>query len=259
MPVLFVGHGNPMNAIEPNEFRRTWEELGRRLPKPRAVLCVSAHWETRGTYLTALESPETIHDFYGFPQALFDLQYPAKGDPQLARRAADLLTSVRAHLDPERGLDHGAWSVLVAMYPAADVPVVQLSLDTTQPGSFHYRIGKLLAPLRDENVLILGSGNIVHNLRMFDFNDPEPLNWALEFDEKIRRRILAHDHEALISPDALGADARLAVPTPEHYLPLMYALALQDEGEPLSFFNSRVQSSISMTSLIVGQSSETGT
>jgi len=251
MPVLFVGHGNPMNAIEPNEFHRGWQELARQLPRPRAVLCVSAHWETRGVYVTATPTPETIHDFYGFPKALFDLQYRAPGDPALARRVAGLNSGERIRLDPGRGLDHGAWSVLVAMYPAADVPVVQLSLDTGRPGSFHYRIAGELAPLRDEGVLILASGNMVHNLSLFSFHDPEPLPWALACDAEIRRRILAREHQTLIDYDTLGPHARLAVPTPEHYLPLLYALALQQEGEPAGFFNSRVLGSISMTSVLI--------
>jgi len=252
MPVLFIGHGNPMNAIERNEFRTGWEELGGRLPKPRAILCVSAHWETRGIHVTASERPGTIHDFYGFPKALFDVQYPAPGDPLLARRTAELLSHEGARLDRERGLDHGAWSVLIAMYPEAGIPVVQLSLDTSQPGSFHYHIGRKLAPLRDEGVLILGSGNIVHNLRLFSYQDPEPLEWAVRCDEEIKRRIVARDHEALSSYESLGPHARLAVPTPEHYFPLLYAVALQGARETPGFFNTSVQSSISMTSVLIG-------
>ena len=252
MPVLFVGHGNPMNAIERNEFYRSWIELGRRLPKPKAVLCISAHWETRGVYVTATEKPETIHDFYGFPKALFDVQYPAPGDPGLARRVAELISSAKVRLDPGRGLDHGAWSVLVAMYPAADIPVVQLSLDTGQPGKFHYALARELAPLRDEGILILGSGNIVHNLRLFSFHDPQPLPWATECDATLRQRILAREHESLMDYDTLGASARLAVPTPEHYYPLLYPLALQEAAEPASFFNDRVISAISMTSVLIG-------
>jgi len=252
MPALFVGHGNPMNAIERNEFRRSWEELGRTLPKPKAVLCISAHWETQGVFLTASEKPETIHDFYGFPKALFDVRYPAPGDPALARRTKELIGSVDALLDPNRGLDHGAWSVLVAMYPDADVPVVQLSLDTTRRGTFHYALARELRPLRDEGVLILGSGNTVHNLRVFSFHDPEPLDWATHCDEEIKTRIVARDHEALMSYESLGPSAKLAVPTPEHYYPLLYILALQRESERLSFFNGTVVSSISMTSVLIG-------
>ena len=253
MPALFVGHGNPMNAIELNEFHRGWQDLARRIPRPRAVLCVSAHWETRGVYVTANPTPETIHDFYGFPKELFDIQYRAPGDPGLAHRVAELMKGERARLDPGRGLDHGAWSVLIAMYPAADVPVVQLSLDTSRHGSFHFRIARELAPLRDEDVLILASGNIVHNLRLFSFRDTEPLPWALECDAEIRRRILAREHEALMDYHTLGPHARLAVPTPEHYLPLLYALALRGDADQADFFNSRVLSAISMTSVLIGE------
>jgi 4,5-DOPA dioxygenase extradiol len=252
MPVLFVGHGNPMNAIERNEFRRSWEELGRSLPKPNAILCISAHWETRGASSTASEKPETIHDFYGFPKALFDVHYLAPGDPALARRTKELIGSVDVRLDPDRGLDHGTWSVLLAMYPEANIPVVQLSLDTTRPGAFHYALGRELLPLRDEGVLIVGSGNIVHNLRAFSFQNPAPLDWATHFDEEIKRRIVERDHEALMCYETLGSNAARAVPTPEHYYPLLYVLALQGEGERLSFFNSAVVSSLSMTSVLIG-------
>ncbi len=252
MPVLFVGHGNPMNAIEPNEFNRAWRDLARRLPLPRAVLCISAHWETRGLQVTASAAPETIHDFYGFPPALFDVQYRAPGEPRLASRIAELVSIPEVRLDPDRGLDHGAWSVLIAMYPAADVPVVQLSLDTGRPGSFHYTLARQLAPLRDEGVLIVGSGNIVHNLRLFDFDDPEPFPWAQRFDAMVRDRVLARDHESLMDYGALGPEARLAVPTPEHYLPLLYPLALQEPAESAGFFNERVIKSIAMTSVLIG-------
>ena len=252
MPVLFVGHGNPMNAIRSNAFRRAWEALGARLPRPKAILCVSAHWETRNAYVTATETPETIHDFYGFPKALFDVRYPAPGAPPLASRVASLVATERVRLDPGRGLDHGAWSVLVAMYPQADVPVVQLSIDTSQPGGHHYALARQLAPLRDEGVLVMGSGNVVHNLRQFDFQDPTPLAWAERSDAEIRGHIEAGRHEALMDYPGSGADARLAVPTPEHYLPLMYAIALQQPGEAAEFFNDAVQGSISMTSVLIG-------
>lgn len=252
MPVLFVGHGNPMNAIERNAFHERWEELGRTLPKPKSILCISAHWETQGPCLTASERPDTIHDFFGFPKALFDVRYRAPGDPALAGRVRELLSEADVRLDPDRGLDHGAWSVLLAMYPEADVPVVQLSLDTTRRGSSHYTLAQALRPLRDEGVLVVGSGNIVHNLRVFRFHDPEPLDWALRCDEEIKQRIVEGDHEALMTLDELGDSAQLAIPTPEHYYPLLYALALQDEHEPLRFFNSTVMSSISMTSVVIG-------
>lgn len=249
MPALFLGHGSPMNAIEDNEFHRGWRALGQRLPRPKAVLCVSAHWETRGVYATGAAQPETIHDFYGFPQALFDVQYRASGDPALARRAAEL---AGARQDPDRGLDHGAWGVLIAMYPDADVPVVQLSLDTAQPGAFHYALAKKLAPLRDEGILVLGSGNIVHNLGVGRPGDGRPYDWALRFDAEVRQRIDAGDHQALADYPLLGADARMAIPTPEHYLPLLYVLALQEKGEAPGYFNDQVMTSISMTSVMFG-------
>jgi 4,5-DOPA dioxygenase extradiol len=255
MPVLFVGHGNPMNAIERNEFHEAWIALGKRLPRPKSILCVSAHWETRNAYVTATDAPETIHDFYGFPKALFDVRYPAPGDPHLARRVAELVTSERVRLDPGRGLDHGAWSVLIAMYPAADIPVVQLSMDTSQPGRHHYALAKQLAPLRDEGVLVMGSGNIVHNLRQFDFRDPTPLAWANRCDAEIRGHVAAGRHDALMDYPA-DDEGRLAVPTPEHYLPLLYAIALQQPGERADFFNARVQGSISMTSVLIGGPAE---
>jgi 4,5-DOPA dioxygenase extradiol len=254
MPALFVGHGSPMNAIERNEFHLAWRALGRRLPRPRAILCVSAHWETRNAYVTATDVPETIHDFYGFPRALFDVRYPAPGDPTLARHVAELVASERVRLDPGRGLDHGAWGVLVAMYPAADVPVVQLSIDTSQPGSRHYALARQLAPLRDEGILVMGSGNIVHNLRQFDFRDPAPLAWAERSDAEIRGHVAAASHESLVDYPGSSPDARLAVPTPEHYLPLLYAIALQQPGEPAEIFNDTVRGSISMTSVLIGAS-----
>jgi len=249
MPVLFLGHGSPMNAIEDNEFHRGWRALGERLPRPAAVLCVSAHWETRGARTSAAAQPGTIHDFYGFPQALFDVRYRAPGDPALARRAAQL---AGGQADPERGLDHGTWGVLIAMYPDASVPVVQLSLDTTQPGAFHYALAKKLAPLRDAGILVVGSGNIVHSLGVWRPGDGRPYDWALRFDAEVRRRIDAGEHAALADYPSLGEDARMAVPTPEHYLPLLYVLALQAKGETPTYFNDKVTTSISMTSVLIG-------
>ncbi len=249
MPALFLGHGSPMNAIEDNGFHRSWTALGERLPRPRAVLCVSAHWETRGVRTGAAAQPETIHDFYGFPQALFDVQYPAPGDAALAHRAAGL---AGARLDAQRGLDHGAWGVLIAMFPQADVPVVQLSLDSSQPGAFHYALGRKLAPLRDEGVLLLGSGNIVHNLAVWRSGDGKRYDWAQRFDAEVRKRIDAGDHQALADYPSLGADARMAIPTPEHYLPLLYALACQEKGERATYLNEQVMTSISMTSVVIG-------
>jgi 4,5-DOPA dioxygenase extradiol len=249
MPALFLGHGSPMNAIEDNEFHRAWRALAQELPRPKAVLCVSAHWETRGIYAGAVAQPETIHDFYGFPKALFDVQYRASGDPALAQRVATL---TGARLDPGRGLDHGAWGVLIGMYPDASVPVVQLSLDTAQPGPWHYALGTKLAPLRDEGILVIGSGNIVHNLGVWRPGDGRPYDWALRFDGEVRRRIDAGDRAGLADYAALGSDARMSIPTPEHYLPLLYTLALQEKGEPARTFNDKVMTSISMTSVVIG-------
>ncbi len=252
MPVVFVGHGSPMNAIEDNAFHRSWSELGRKLPRPKSILCISAHWETRGVGVTAMDAPKTIHDFYGFPQALFDVRYNAPGDPPLARRTAALLGQHNPVLDMEWGLDHGAWSVLVAMYPKADIPVVQLSIDTTKPGSYHYDIGRMLKPLRDEGVLILGSGNIVHNLRLFDFRAQTKLDWAVRFDAAVKQRIAADNHEDLIAFETMGADAQLAINSAEHYLPLLYMLGTRDADDRPSFFNETVMSAISMTSVVGG-------
>jgi 4,5-DOPA dioxygenase extradiol len=253
LPALFVGHGSPMNAIEDSPFRRAWIDLGRSLPKPEAVLCVSAHWETRGVALTGSAAPPTIHDFYGFPDALFAVRYPAPGSPALARRVASLLESAGASVDEERGLDHGCWSVLVAMYPEADVPVVQLGLDTGRPGSFHLELGQQLAPLRESGVLILGSGNVVHNLRRADFGMDGGYDWADRFDVTVRARIAAGDHDALADYRALGPDAALAVPTPEHYVPLLYTLGARRETDAVRFFNAATTlGSISMTSVVVG-------
>ncbi len=256
MPALFLGHGSPMNAIEESAFRGAWAELGRLLPRPAAILCVSAHWETRGVSITSSQAPATIHDFYGFPEELFAVRYPAPGDPALARRVASLLSGVGAELDPLRGLDHGCWSVLLAMYPKADVPVVQLSLDSRQEAAFHYELAKQLQPLRDAGVLVLGSGNVVHNLRLADFQLDEGYDWAVRFDAELRARVQAGDHAAVVGYAGQGTgDARLAIPTPEHYLPLVYALALQAPADEVRLFNDRcVLGSISMTSVLIGAS-----
>ncbi|MDI6747690.1 MAG: 4,5-DOPA dioxygenase extradiol [Rhodocyclaceae bacterium] len=253
MPVLFVGHGSPMNALADNACHRTWASLGQRLPRPKAILCISAHWLTRGVCLTGAVKPETIHDFQGFPAALYAMQYPAPGDPALARHIMAQLATREVSLDSRRGLDHGAWGVLAAMYPAADVPVVQLSLDLRQPGAVHYAIAGELACLRDEGVLIVGSGNVVHNLGLFRGDASQPLDWAVRCDAEIKRRIAARDHQALIDYRTLDPQIDLAVPTPEHYFPLLYALALHREGEPLRFFNEAVLGSISMTSVLIGE------
>lgn len=258
MPVLFVGHGSPMNAIEDNPFSRAWRELGESLPRPKAILCVSAHWETQGTRVTAMEKPRTIHDFGGFPRALYEVEYPAPGSPWLAREARKLIHAAAVELDDEWGLDHGAWSVISRMYPGADIPVVQLSLDAAQPARRHYDIGRDLGPLRDEGVLILCSGNIVHNLRLIawkgggagDFNSPFGLDWAIEANELFKKLILERRHDELIDYRSLGRAAGLAIPTAEHYLPLLYALALQRTDESVTWFNDvPVGGSLTMTSL----------
>ena len=253
MPALFVGHGNPMNAIEDNEFSRAWEEVGKTLPRPKAILCVSAHWETAGTQVTAMERPQTIHDFGGFPRALYQKQYPALGAPDLARLIKEVVTETQVRSDTDWGLDHGAWSVLCRMYPNADIPVVQLSLDGTKEPEHHYALGKELRVLRDQGILIVGSGNIVHNLRLVDFSQDGGYDWAVEFDETIKRLILARDHDSIIHYHTLGQAARLSIPTNEHYLPLLYVLALQEEQDQARFFADRLTSgSLSMRSLWIG-------
>ena len=251
MPVLFLGHGSPMNAIEDNAWRRGWAESAVDIPRPRAILCVSAHWETRDLAVTAGAEPETIHDFFGFPQALFEARYPAPGSPELAGRVRDLLAPAPVRLDDKRGLDHGAWSVLAPMYPEADIPVVQLSLDRSRTPAEHYALGQALAPLRDEGVLIIGSGDIVHNLRA-DFRRPAPLDWAARFNAEAKRRIAAREHQGLVDYQTLGPDAEASINSAEHYLPLLYVLALQRPDEPATFFNDAVFAAISMTSVRFG-------
>jgi len=255
MPALFVGHGNPMNAIEETSFAAAWREAAAAIPRPRAILCISAHWETEGTFVTAMERPKTIHDFYGFPDDLYRVQYPAPGSPELAERIRGLVTSTAVRPDDgySWGLDHGAWSVLRRMYPEADIPVVQLSLDRTQHPRFHYDLGAELAWLRAEGVLIVGSGNIVHNLRLLQWDASEPYPWAAGFDKLAAKLILAGDHDRLVAYPALGEQARLSIPTNEHYLPLLYTLALRQPGEPVSFFAEGVTlGSISMRSVRIG-------
>ena len=249
MPVLFVGHGSPMNAIEDNDFSRAWVEAGKALPKPDAILCISAHWETAGTLVTAMEQPRTIRDFYGFPQSLYEIEYPAPGSPALARLTQKAVQEPHVHLDQTWGLDHGTWIVLHRMFPKADIPVVQLSLDRTQAPAFHYALGRELRGLRNKGVLIIGSGNIVHNLRMMAWQD-QTYDWAAEFDQTIKQLILSGDHDSIIRYQDLGEAARLSVPTNEHYLPLLYVLALQDKQEQIRFFADRVTfGSVSMRSL----------
>lgn len=253
MPVLFLGHGSPMNAIEDNAWRRGWAEIATRLPRPRAVLCVSAHWETAGaTAVSATPSPTTIHDFGGFPQALFDVRYPAPGDPALAARVAELLAPDPVAPHPTRGLDHGAWGVLLPMYPEADVPIAQLSLDRNRPNAWHYVAGQRLAVLRDEGVLIVASGDIVHNLRDVDWRTGATPDWAPRFNETAKRLIETRDHGPLIDWEGLGPDAAASINSAEHYLPLLYALGASEAGDPVSFFNDEVFAGISMTSVRVG-------
>lgn len=250
MPALFVGHGAPMNAVEDNAFARKWLALGKEMPRPKAILCVSGHWVEHGICVTASEHPGTYHDFYGFPQNYYALRYAAPGDPTLARHAADLLGEP-VRFDAERGLDHGVWAVLCRMYPEADIPVVQLGLDADRPLPAHYELAKQLDPLRDEGVLVMGSGNIVHNLSMFRIGNTAPAEWAVRFDTKVRELVAANDVEALANPGTLGQDARLAVPTAEHYVPLLYVLAVKRNDDRLSFFNESVTSSVSMTSFLL--------
>jgi 4,5-DOPA dioxygenase extradiol len=255
MPALFVGHGNPMNAIEETTFAAALRREAETIPRPRAILCISAHWETEGTFVTAMERPKTIHDFYGFPDALYRVQYPAPGSPELAQRVRALVTSTAVRLDDgySWGLDHGAWSVLRRMYPEADIPVVQLSLDRSQHPRFHYDLSAELVQLRREGVLIVGSGNIVHNLRLLQWGAEEPYPWAAGFDQLAAELIRAGEHDRLVAYPALGEEARLAIPTNEHYLPLLYTLALQQPGEPVSFFaEGMTLGSISMRSVRIG-------
>ena len=252
MPVLFIGHGSPMNAIENNEFSLAWAQVGKSMPRPKAILCVSAHWETAGTHVTAMEHPKTIHDFYGFPQPLYQVKYPAPGSPDLARLAQKTVRGTQVLLDEERGLDHGAWAVLCRMFPEADIPVVQLGLDRTKEPAFHYNLGIELKALRDQGVLIVGSGNMVHNLGVMAWQDMA-FDWAVEFHEKLRHLILAGDHDAMIHYRELGKAARLSIPTNEHYLPMLYVLALQDKEDRIDMFTDKVTlGSISMRSLRIG-------
>jgi 4,5-DOPA dioxygenase extradiol len=258
MPVLFLGHGSPMNAIQDNAFSGKWEETGRTIPKPKAILCISAHWETRGTQVTAMEWPKTIHDFGGFPKELFAVQYPAPGSPELAREIKSMIRKTEVTPDEKWGLDHGCWSVLKHLYPRADVPVVQLSLDYYQDARYHYDLAKELSPLRNKGVLIIGSGNVVHNLGMVAWEklDAEEFgyDWAIEANEKMKKLILAGDHQPLINYSSQGNAFELAIPTPEHFLPLLYVLALQEENEKVTLFNDKlVAGSLSMLSVKVGE------
>lgn len=258
MPVLFVGHGSPMNAIEDNPFSRKWKELGDELPRPTAILCVSAHWETKGTFVTAMPDPETIHDFGGFPCELFNVQYPALGDPALANEICQEVCRTPVGLNQDWGLDHGSWSVIKHIYPNADIPVLEFSIDYTKGMQYHYDLAKELAFLRKKGVLIIGSGNMVHNLRMVHvqsvegFNEPFGYDWAWEMNDLFKEKIQSGDHHALINYPSLSKAARLAIPTPDHYIPLLYALSLQEKREGVEFFNDQaLAGSLTMTSVII--------
>lgn len=257
MPVLFIGHGSPMNAIEENPFVQGFRKAAKELPVPNAILCISAHWFTKGTFITSGENQRTIHDFYGFPKELFEVQYPAKGNPELATETQNLLLPIQAKETDDWGLDHGAWSVLRHMYPDADVPVIQMSIDYTKPPEYHFELAKKLGKLREKGVLILGSGNIVHNLRMVDWRNINTLgagwDWAIEAREKTNRWILDGDFEKLIHYRQQGTEIQYAVPTPDHFLPMIYTLGLKGKSEDLSLFNDElIGGSLSMTSLKVG-------
>lgn len=254
MPVLFLGHGSPMNAIEENEFVQGFRKTAQTFEKPSAVLCISAHWETRGTHVTAMDFPRTIHDFGGFPKELFEVQYPAPGNPELARETKMLVQKTEVGLDQNWGLDHGAWSVIKHMYPEADIPVIQMSLDYTKPPVWHYELAKELAKLREKGVLIVGSGNMVHNLRRvaWDKLNTEEFgyDWAIEASTEMKEFILDRNHQPLIDYSSQGKAFQLAIPTPEHYLPLLYSLALSENNEEIELFNDKaVAGSLTMTSV----------
>lgn len=257
MPVLFIGHGSPMNGIEDNEFSNRWKEMANEIPQPVAVLVVSAHWLSTGTRVTAMEFPKTIHDFGGFPQELFEVQYPAPGNPILAGETASLIKSTQVGLDHDWGLDHGAWAVVRRMYPEANIPVLQLSIDYSKGPQYHYDLAKELFELRKKGVLIIGSGNMVHNLRMVAWDKLDDrsygYDWALEANVKFKQLILKNDHKPLINYESLGQFAKLAIPTPDHYYPLMYTLGLKSEKDSISFFNDKaVGGSLTMTSVKFG-------
>ncbi|MHA6727940.1 4,5-DOPA-extradiol-dioxygenase [Chryseobacterium sp. A301] len=257
MPVLFLGHGSPMNAIEENQFVQGFRQVASEIPTPKAILCISAHWFTRGTFVTAMELPKTIHDFGGFPQALFDVQYPAKGSPGLADQTKELLLPASVQLDESWGLDHGAWSVLRHMYPEADIPVIQLSIDYTKDAAYHFDLAQRLSKLRNSGILIIGSGNIVHNLRLIDWRNINTVgagwDWAIEAHQKTNEWILDGNFDPLISYQKQGTALQYAVPSPDHYLPLIYSLGLKGKKEAVSLFNDElIGGSLSMTSVKIG-------
>jgi 4,5-DOPA dioxygenase extradiol len=237
MPAVFFGHGNPLNALLKNTYTEGWASLGKTLARPQAVLCVSAHWYLPGTAVTAMPSPRTIHDFGGFPRELYEVEYPASGSPALANRVRELLAPLAVGLDQSWGLDHGTWSVLCHVFPGADIPVVQLSIDETQPAQFHYELGQRLAPLRAEGILIIGSGNLVHNLHTYAWgrHEVEPYDWAVRFEQRARELMLQKQDQTLVNYETMGRDAMLSAPTPDHYLPLLYILGLRQPGDDVTF------------------------
>jgi 4,5-DOPA dioxygenase extradiol len=255
MPAIFFGHGNPMNALERNDWTTAWADIGKAVQRPGAVLCISAHWYLPATLVTAMPSPRTIHDFGGFPKELYQVKYPAPGDPELAQRVQKLLAPLPVGLDNSWGLDHGTWSVLVHVFPDADIPVVQLSIDETQPADFHFELGSRLASLRDEGILIIGSGNLVHNLHTYAWGRhmPEPYDWAVRFETTARELMLSGDFGPLVKYDSLGRDAVLSIPTPDHYLPLLYVLATKRKDDAVTFPVEGVDGgSVSMLTVRVG-------
>jgi 4,5-DOPA dioxygenase extradiol len=255
LPAMFLGHGNPMNALMTNSYTEGWRRIGEQTPRPKAILAISAHWFVLETGVTVSTAPKTIHDFGGFPRELYQVQYPAPGDPALARRVQEMLAPLPVKLDNSWGFDHGTWSVLRHMYPEADVPVVQLSIDETRPASFHFEIGRKLAPLRGEEVLIVGSGNLVHNLHAYAWGQRavEPYDWAVRFETEAKQMMVAGEFRALIEYEKLGREAMLSIPTPDHYLPLLYVLASGQHGEAITFPVQGVDGgSISMLAVQVG-------
>ncbi len=257
MPVLFLGHGSPMNAIEENQFVHGFREISKTIPKPNAILCISAHWFTNGTFVTSGENQKTIHDFYGFPKELFDVQYPAKGSSELAKETSEILLPDSAIETEDWGLDHGAWSVLKHLYPDADIPVIQLSVDYTKPPQYHFDLAKKLQKLREKGILIIGSGNIVHNLRLVDFKNINTVgygyDWAIEAREKANNWLIDGDFQNLIDYEKQGTFLQIAVPTPDHFLPLIYSLGLKHKSENLTLFNDElIAGSLSMTSVKIG-------
>ncbi|MGZ6207727.1 MAG: 4,5-DOPA-extradiol-dioxygenase [Syntrophales bacterium] len=255
MPAIFLGHGNPMNALERNSWTDAWSAIGKEITKPEAIVAVSAHWYVPYTSVTAMTAPQTIHDFGGFPRALHEVKYPAPGSPELATRVQALLEPLAVGRDMQWGLDHGTWSVLYHVFPHADIPVIQLSIDNLQPAAFHYEIGKRLVPLRDEGVLIIGSGNLVHNLHAYAWGqrNMEPFDWAVEFEQLVCKLLLAHEDRSLIEYEELGSNAMLSIPTPEHYLPLLYVIGLRRKNERVSFPVQGVDGgSVSMLAVQIG-------